>query len=62
MNELEKARNNFLLNEEYLSSFATKSSEALRLKDEQEDYRTPFFRDADRIIYSLSYTRYIDKT
>ena len=62
MKELEEARKNFLLNEEYLSPFATKSSDALRLKAEKEDYRTPFSRDADRIIYSLSYTRYIDKT
>lgn len=44
MNELEQAKKNFLLEEENLSEFATRSS------------------DADRIIYSLSYTRYIDKT
>lgn len=62
MEVLEEARKNFLLNEDYLSSFATKSSDALRLKEEKDDYRTPFSRDADRIIYSLSYTRYIDKT
>ena len=62
MYELEEAKKNFLLNEKYLSKFATKSSDALRLKEEKEDYRTPFFRDVDRIIYSLSYTRYMDKT
>ena len=27
-----------------------------------DDFRTPFYRDIDRIIYSLSYTRYMDKT
>lgn len=59
---LEKARKNFLLYEESLSSFATKSSEAIRIKKEESDIRTPFSRDTDRIINSLSYTRYLDKT
>ena len=62
MNELNEAKKNFLLCEEYLSEFATKSSDAVRIKQEEDDYRSPFFRDADRIIYSLSYTRYMDKT
>ena len=57
-----KAQKNFLLNEKYLSEFATKSFTAKRIRKEDEDYRTPFFRDIDRIIYSLSYTRYLDKT
>ena len=26
------------------------------------DFRTPFYRYSDRIVYSLSYTRYMDKT
>ena len=30
--------------------------------EEKSDIRPPFFRDIDRIIYSLSYIRYIDKT
>jgi len=45
-----------------LSLFATKDQEAIRFKEEKEDIRPPFFRDIDRIIYSLSYTRYMDKT
>ncbi len=45
-----------------LSLHACKDSDAFRLKEENEDIRAPFFRDIDRIIYSLSYTRYIDKT
>lgn len=46
-----------------LSPYACKDDEAIRLKEEAKDpYRTDFFRDIDRIIYSLSYTRYIDKT
>ncbi len=59
---LEKARKNFLLYEKSLSSFATKSDEAIRIKKEESDIRTPFSRDTDRIINSLSYTRYLDKT
>ena len=45
-----------------LSKYACKDSDSLRFKEEKEDIRTPFFRDIDRIIYSLSYTRYLDKT
>lgn len=45
-----------------LSKYATQDSEAYRLKEEQNDIRPPFFRDIDRVLYSTSYTRYIDKT
>ena len=46
-----------------LSEFATKDSEVLYLSNNQDkDIRTAFFKDIDRIIYSLSYTRYMDKT
>ena len=45
-----------------LSENACKNSEFLRFEGNEEDIRPPFFRDVDRIIYSLSYTRYIDKT
>lgn len=48
--------------EMYLSDYATKSKDAIRIKPESDDIRTPFFRDIDRIIYSLSYCRYSDKT
>ena len=27
-----------------------------------DDFRAPYYRDSDRIVYSLSYTRYMDKT
>lgn len=62
MTNLEKARDNFLLNENYLSKYATKSSDAIRLIGFEEDIRPSFFHDIDRIIHSLSYTRYADKT
>lgn len=45
-----------------LSKFATLDSDAEYLKPYDKDIRTPFFRDIDRIIYSLSYVRYMDKT
>ena len=37
MNGLDEAKKNFLLCEEYLSEFATKSSDALRIKEEEDD-------------------------
>ena len=58
----EIAKSNFLNKEKYLSTYATKSSDAIRLHSENEDIRPNFFHDIDRIIYSLSYTRYLDKT
>ena len=45
-----------------LSVYALKDSEAIRFNPISADIRTSFFRDIDRILYSLSYTRYIDKT
>ena len=46
----------------HLSKYATKDDDAIRYKEEENDIRTPFYRDTDRIIYSLSYNRYMDKT
>ena len=47
----------------YLSSFACCDEDAYRFEPlVDNDFRTPFFRDIDRIVYSLSYTRYMDKT
>lgn len=51
-----------LQKEKYLSSYAVRSSDSIRLNSEVEDIRTPFFRDVDRIIHSLSYSRYSNKT
>ena len=45
-----------------LSKYACSDNKAITLKKDEEDFRPRFLRDADRIIYSLSYTRYIDKT
>ena len=61
---LNKVKENFLLKEKDLSIYATKDSNAIRLEDENFDLeiRPNFYHDIDRIIYSLSYTRYVDKT
>ncbi len=46
-----------------LSSSAVLSSAALRRrKEEKRGYRQNFAQDADRILHSRAYTRYIDKT
>ena len=49
--------------EALLSLHASRSDQALRRKNRKpEDIRTPYSRDADRIIHTRAYTRYIDKT
>lgn len=45
-----------------LNKFACKSKDAIRLKKEEKDIRLEFARDVDRILHTLTYTRYIDKT
>ena len=55
-------KDNMKKSELNLSKYATLSDSAIRLNEETNDFRTPFFRDTDRILYSLSYSRYIDKT
>ena len=49
------------MNNKNLSEFATPDSAAIKFKEEN-DIRTPFFRDIDKILYTLSYTRYMNKT
>lgn len=61
MNELIKKQ--MLKHNEKLLDFAAKHEEAIYLKEnDQDEFRTPFFRDIDRILYSLSFIRYQDKT
>jgi len=62
MKNLEKAKENMLSREMLLSKYACKSEDGILLKEDREDIRSVFFRDIDRIIHSLGYTRYIDKT
>jgi dGTPase len=49
--------------ESLLSPLAARSRDAVRrFGRKPEDIRTPFSRDADRIVHTRAYTRYIDKT
>ena len=52
-----------LRNENNLNENACRDKDAIRIFDlEEEDIRPNYFKDIDKIIYSLSYTRYNDKT
>jgi dGTPase len=54
LDDLEQAR---------FSAFACRSRDAVRRTSETlSDHRQPFAQDADRILHSKAYTRYIDKT
>lgn len=48
--------------EDNLSEYATRDKDAIRLGSHTSDFRPNYYRDIDRIIHSLSYTRYSDKT
>ncbi len=56
------AKENMLLKEKNLSKYACRFNDAIIKEENSEDIRPVFFRDIDRIIHSLAYTRYIDKT
>jgi dGTPase len=55
------------LMDERLSSYATKNSQCIKVKHTLKpsiefDIRWPFEKDIDRVLYSKSYSRYVDKT
>ena len=59
---LEKMKDTILSRELLYSANATRNSQYLRKmqkKEEEPFIRPPFFRDADRIIHSKAYSRYI---
>lgn len=62
----EYIKQDFILQEENLSKYACKSKNAILLEEDkrlkEHEPRTAFSKDTDRIIHSLNYTRYIDKT
>jgi len=62
----EQIKQDFLTQEESLSQYACKSKDAILLKKDdrlkENESRTAFSKDTDRIIHSMNYTRYIDKT
>jgi len=51
-----------LKNEKHLSNYASYDRDSIRLESFNDDFRPNYFRDIDRIIHTLSYTRYMDKT
>ena len=53
---------NMLNHNKILSKYACLDSDAIYLHENKDDFRTPFFRDIDKIIYSLAFVRYSDKT
>ena len=55
-------RERMLKNEKNLNEYATLDKDAIRLFQNEKDIRPEFFRDTDRIIFSKSYMRYMDKT
>ena len=61
---MNKIKNQMLIHESHYSKYACLDNEAIRLHGDitDNDIRPNYFRDIDRIIHSLSYTRYIDKT
>ena len=59
---MQKIKQNMTEKEILLASYACKTEKAIKLQDEPEDIRPDFFKDVDRIIHSMAYTRYIDKT
>lgn len=55
------------LHDQRLSPYATKNSQCIKVKkvikkDKEFDIRWPFEEDIDRVLYSKSYSRYVDKT
>lgn len=55
-------KENMLKYENNLIAFACKNEDSIRLHEHNDDIRPNYFRDIDRIIHSLSYCRYNDKT
>lgn len=59
---LQQIKQTMLEKEILLASYSCKSEKAIKLFEDVEDIRPAFFKDVDRIIHSLAYARYIDKT
>ena len=57
-----KIKDRMLANEKFLSEFACRDKDCIRLKENIDDFRGNYGRDVDRIIHSISYTKYMDKT
>ena len=62
MKNFDAVKLQILKSEEKFSPFASLSKDAIRLKKEDNGIRLEYERDIDRIVHTLTYTRYIDKT
>ena len=54
--------NNMNKGNNLLANYACHNEDAIRLEPMEKDIRPDFFRDADKILYSLAYFRYTKKT
>lgn len=59
---IEEIRNKMLIYEKEIGEYGTLDKQAIRIKKEEKDIRPEYYRDIDRIIWSKSYFRYMDKT
>jgi len=62
LNNFELIKKQFEDHESMLFSYASKSKDAVRKRKLDQDIRGEYERDADKIIHTLAYTRYLDKT
>ena len=60
MNEL--VINNMNIKNNYLSKYACIDNQGIYFKYEEQDFRGTFYHDIDKILYCLSFVRYMDKT
>ena len=60
MNDL--VNKNMKIKNSYLSKYACLDDNAIYLKNKNIDFRGTFYHDIDKILYCLSYIRYMDKT
>ena len=60
MNNLIKE--NMLRHNDSLSKFACRDNKAIYFKETKDDIRSNYFHDCDKILYALSFVRYMDKT
>ena len=58
----EDIRKKMLINEKYLCDNASFDKDAYRFKDSTRSIRGEYQRDADKILHSFCYARYMDKT
>lgn len=53
---------NMNIKNHFLSKYACLDNSAIYLKEKESDFRGTFYNDIDKILYSLAFIRYMDKT